>query len=117
MQRNEIGSTVASTPSRHVETDQRHSTGAGLYEHAVAIDHQTVNSSIDSSLSLTDRSIVCRISGKKSNHYEQMKRQIEEEIEDEIALEEEKYKKVMAEYKAIEKRRKLQGLRKVSDPL
>lgn len=44
-----------------------------------------------------------------------MKKQIEDEIEDEIELEEEKYQKALAEYKAIQKRRKLQGIRKVID--
>jgi len=54
-----------------------------------------------------------RISGKKTKHYEQMQQQIEEEIEDEIALADEQYQREKEAYSQIMRKRKLQGTRKV----
>ncbi len=42
-----------------------------------------------------------------------MQQQIEEEIEDEIALADEEYQRAKAAYDAMAKKRKLQGIRKV----
>jgi hypothetical protein len=55
-----------------------------------------------------------RISGRKTKHYEQMQQQIEEEIEDEIALANEQYQREKDAYSQIMKKRKLQGIRKVN---
>jgi hypothetical protein len=43
-----------------------------------------------------------------------MQQQIEEEIEDEIALADEQYQREKAAYAEIAKKRKLQGIRKVN---
>jgi endonuclease III-like uncharacterized protein len=64
-------------------------------------------------IDLYSKNFLDRISGKKTKHYEQMQQQIEEEIEDEIALADEQYQREKEAYSQIMKKRKLQGIRKV----
>lgn len=54
-----------------------------------------------------------RISGKKNKQYEQMQKQIDEEIEDDIVLADEEYQRARAAHSDIVKKRKLQNIRKV----
>jgi hypothetical protein len=59
------------------------------------------------------RKFLNRMSGKKTRHYEQMQQQIEEEIEDEIALADEQYKREEVVYKNLIHKRKVQASGKV----
>ena len=61
-----------------------------------------------------DSTSLRRISGKKNKQYEQMQKQIEEEIQDEIVLADEEYQRARAAHSDIVKKRKLQNIRKVN---
>ncbi|CAF1101848.1 unnamed protein product [Adineta ricciae] len=58
------------------------------------------------------RLLIKQKSGIKPKHYEQMQREIEEEIEDEIALADEQFRREKEVHAQIVKKRKLQAIRK-----